>query len=109
MSWLFLGLAGILEIGWAVSAKMTNGWTNLPYLGVNVAFGLAAAYSLSLSLRTLPLGIAYPVWKGIAILGILTWETAVDRQPMDFARVAFALLIVVGIVGLKLTAVTATR
>ena len=103
IQWAFLLLAGGLEIGWAVTLKLTNGWTNFGYLAVNVLFGLGAAYSLSLAMRSSPMMVAYPVWKGLAILGLLVWETMIDRHPLNAARALYALLIVVGIVGLKLS------
>ncbi len=103
MQWLWLLLAGFLEVGWAVTLKLTNGWTNLPWLAVNILFGLAAAFSLSQSMKQLSVVVAYPIWKGLAICGLLVWETWIDRVPVNALRIIFAVLIVVGIVGLKVT------
>jgi len=102
-SWFMLILAGILEIGWAISLKLTEGWTKIPYLIINVLFGLGAAYSLAQSMKTIPLATAYLIWKGIAILGIVVYEFFYDQQPITVAKAVFGGLILVGIVGLKAT------
>jgi len=105
VQWVFLVAAGVLEVGWAISLKLTDGWTNLFFLGVNVAFGLAAAFCLSQAMRSIPVMTAYPIWKGMAIIGLFVWETWIDRQPISVLRALFAALIVVGIVGLKTSTV----
>ncbi len=102
-NWLMLGLAGLLEIGWAISLKMTEGWTKLPWLAVNVLFGLGAAASLAQSMKAIPLATAYLVWKGVAILGIVAYEYFYDHQPMSTGKIVFGALILVGIVGLKVS------
>ena len=101
--WLMLFLAGLLEIGWAISLKMTEGWTKLPWLGVNILFGLGAAFSLAQAMKAIPLGTAYLIWKGIAIIGIVIYEYFYDHQPLSVSKVVFGLLILIGIVGLKVT------
>ncbi len=102
-SWLMLGLAGILEIGWAISLKLTEGWTKLGYLAINVAFGLGAAFSLSQAMKNIPLATSYLIWKGIAILGIVAYEYFWDHQPISVGKIVFGSLILIGIVGLKAT------
>ena len=101
MQWVMLGLAGVLEIGWAISLKLTDGWTKFGFLALNVAFGLGAAYSLAQALKAIPLATAYIIWKGIAILGLIVYEIWYEKQPFQAAKLVFALLIIVGIVGLK--------
>ena len=103
INWAFLMAAGLLEIGWAISLKMTEGFTKLPYLAVNVCFGLAAAFCLAQAMRSIPLTSAYPIWKGLAIIGLFVWETFVDKQPFHMSKVVYAALIVIGIVGLKIS------
>lgn len=102
MQWIFLLSAGVFEIFWAVTLKLTDGFTNYRYLAVNIGLGLGAAFCLSRAMRAIPLSTAYPIWKGIAILGIVAWDVYVDRQPFSWGRTLFALLILTGIAGLKL-------
>ena len=100
-NWLMLGLAGLLEIGWAISLKLTEGWTKIGWLGINILFGLGAAASLAQSMRAIPLATAYLIWKGIAILGIVAYEYVWDNQPVTLGKAVFGALILIGIVGLK--------
>jgi quaternary ammonium compound-resistance protein SugE len=104
MAWIWLGIAGFLEIAFALCMKQSDGFTRLiPALGT-VATGLSSVVLLSLALRTLPVGTGYAVWTGIgaagtAILGIiLLGDTA---SPL---RGLCILLILAGVVGLRLVA-----
>jgi quaternary ammonium compound-resistance protein SugE len=102
MAWLYLVTAGLLEIGWAVGLKYTDGFSRLwPSVGTLMAMTLSF-WCLALSLRTIPIGTGYAVWTGIgatgtAILGMLLFEESSDLQ-----RVVSIGAIVAGIVGLKL-------
>ena len=107
--WVLLFAAGVLEIGWAISLKLTDGWTHFGFLAVNVAFGLGAAFCLAQSLKLIPLATAYIVWKGIAILGLLFYETWIDKQPFSPVKLVFTLLIAAGIVGLKVVTPVGAR
>jgi quaternary ammonium compound-resistance protein SugE len=104
MAWLILVLAGLMEVGWAVGLKYTEGFTRFwPSVWTVAALGLSM-FLLATSLRTLPIGTAYAVWTGIgavgtALLGILLFD-----EPRHFARLACIALVVAGILGLKLTA-----
>jgi quaternary ammonium compound-resistance protein SugE len=97
-------VAGLFEVGWAVGLKYTDGFTRLwPTAGVAAAL-VVSMVLLSLAARTLPIGTAYAVWVGIgaagaAILGIVLFHEAVTP-----ARVVFLGLLLVAIIGLKLTA-----
>ena len=103
MPWVLLFAAGLLEIGWAVGLKYTQGFTRVgPSVGTAVAL-IASMALLGLAVRTLPLGTAYAVWTGIgtvgtAILGILLFD-----EPLTFGRVFCIALIVTGIIGLKVS------
>ena len=103
MSWFYLVVAGLFEIVWAVAMKAMNGRLSWP-LGIIVALGMTGSTSfLALSLRQLPLGTAYAAWTGIGAVGTVLIGVAVFRESLTPARLAFLLLIVVGIVGLRLT------
>jgi quaternary ammonium compound-resistance protein SugE len=102
MAWGILLLAGLLEVGWAVGLKYTEGFTRLwPTVGTAAAM-IGSLGLLGIALRTLPLGTAYAVWTGIgtigtAILGIILFDEAATA-----IRMVCIALIVAGIVGLKL-------
>src|SRR5262249_6558665 len=99
--WLYLVLSGLFEVGWIVSLKMSNGFSRgLPVAGYAV-FGGAAAYFLSLSLKSIPMGIAYSAWMAVSVVGTLLVDVTWFKQPYSLARVVCALFIVLGTCGLK--------
>lgn len=103
MSWLFLVLAGLLEIVWAVGLKYTQGFTRLGPSVVTVAAMVGSFYLLSLAMRTLPLGTAYGVWVGIGAVGAAIAGIVLFKEPATTLRIVSLLLVVAGIVGLKLS------
>jgi quaternary ammonium compound-resistance protein SugE len=101
MVWVILVLAGLLEIGWAVGLKYSEGFSRLwPSIGTAVAF-VASVGLLGFTLRSLPLGTAYAVWTGIGAVGTAIVGMVAFREPATIARIACLTLIVSGIVGLK--------
>ena len=101
MAWLVLFTAGLLEIGWAVGLKYTEGFTRLwPTVGT-VAALLASMGLLGVALRTLPLGTAYAVWTGIGTIGTAVLGMVLFREPATAVRLLCIALIVAGIMGLK--------
>ena len=104
MAWIYLVMAGILEIGWAVGLKYSQGFTRLwPSLATGCSLILSLAL-LAAALRTIPLGTAYAVWTGIGAVGTVILSIALFSEPADAGRLACIGLIVAGIVGLKLFA-----
>ena len=103
MNWIYLITAGILEIGWALGLKYTEGWSKVLPSILTLAMMIASFYFLSLALRTLPLGTAYAVWTGIGIVGASILGMFVFNEPPEFVRILCILLIIGGIAGLKLT------
>jgi len=103
MSWVFLVLAGLLEVVWAVGLKYTDGFTKLGPSVVTVLAMIASFYLLSLAMRTLPLGTAYGVWVGIGAVGAAIAGMVLFREPATALRVLSVLLVVAGIVGLKVS------
>ena len=102
MPWLILFVAGLLEIGWAVGLKYTEGFTNFwPTVGTAVSL-LASMGLLGLALRTLPLGTAYAVWTGIGTVGTAVLGIVLFREPPSLLRLTCIALILTGILGLKL-------
>jgi quaternary ammonium compound-resistance protein SugE len=102
MSWVYLFIAGLLEIGWAIGLKYTEGFTKLvPTIWTAAAF-LASIGLLGVALKTLPVGTAYAVWTGIGAVGTAILGVYLLGEPATAARLACIGLIVAGIVGLKL-------
>lgn len=108
MHWLLLILAGILEVGWIISLKYTEGFTKFIPLIFYGFFGFTTAYCLSVALRTIPLGMAYSVWMGVAVIGTTIAEHYMNGEvnSINVYRVFFMLLIIAGITGLKMSAVS---
>ncbi|HZI19334.1 MAG TPA: quaternary ammonium compound efflux SMR transporter SugE [Pyrinomonadaceae bacterium] len=103
MAWLILLLAGLMEVGWAVGLKYTQGFTRLwPSVWTGAALALSM-FLLASALRTLPIGTAYAVWTGIGAVGTAIFGIVLFGESRDLARLACIALIVAGILGLKLT------
>ena len=102
MAWLLLFIAGLLEVGWAVGLKYTEGFTRLVPSLFTVASMVASLALLGLSLKTLPLGTAYAVWTGIGATGSILVGMLIYSEPADPVRILCLTLIVAGMVGLKL-------
>lgn len=102
MAWIYLAIAGVLEVGWAVGLKYTEGLTRFwPTVLTAVAI-LGSMGFLALALRTLPMGTAYAVWTGIGTVGTVAFGILLFNEPSDALRLACIGLILAGIVGLKL-------
>ena len=102
MAWAMLFVAGLLEIGWAVGLKYTQGFTRLwPTVGT-VAALVCSMTLLGLAVRTLPLGTAYAVWTGIGTIGTAVLGIVLLNEPATFLRLFFIALIALGILGLKM-------
>lgn len=102
MAWVILFIAGLLEVGWAVGLKYTEGFTRLWPTVATAAALVASMALLGLSLRTLPLGTAYAIWTGIGTTGTAVLGILLFREPATAMRLVCIGLIVAGIIGLKL-------
>lgn len=103
MSWLYLVLAGLLEVVWAVGLKYTEGFTRLGPSLLTAGAMAGSFYLLSLAMRSLPLGTAYGVWVGIGAVGAAIAGMVLFKEPATMLRVVSLVLVVAGIVGLKLS------
>ena len=102
MAWLYLVIAGLMEVSWAIGLKYTDGFTRLaPSLWTLVTMGLSLLF-LSLALKSLPVGTAYAVWTGIGAVGVATLGILLFEEPASALRLGSIGLIVGGIVGVKL-------
>lgn len=104
MAWLVLIVAGLFEIGWATSMKLSEGFTRLGPSIVTVVLMIVSFVLLSSSMKVLPLGTAYGVWTGIGAIGSVLVGILFLGEPRDFVRLLCIALILAGIVGLRLTA-----
>ncbi len=102
MAWLLLLIAGLLEVGWAVGLKYTEGFSRLVPSLLTLLCMTASIGMLGLALKTLPMGTAYAVWTGIGAVGTAILGIVLFGDPASAARISCIGLIVVGIVGLKL-------
>src|SRR5690606_25870004 len=103
MAWIILVVAGLLEIGWAVGLKYSEGLTRLWPSVWTVAAYVASFYLLGVALRTLPLGTAYAIWTGIGAAGTAVLGMVLFGEPRTVVRLVCIGLILAGIAGLKLS------
>ncbi|MBK9162966.1 MAG: quaternary ammonium compound efflux SMR transporter SugE [Acidobacteria bacterium] len=103
MNWIYLAIAGILEIAWAIGLKYTEGWTRLVPSLITGVLMIASFYFLSLAVKTLPIGTAYAVWTGIGTVGAAILGMVLFNEPRDAVRIVCIMLIIAGIAGLKIT------
>jgi quaternary ammonium compound-resistance protein SugE len=101
MAWIYLLIAGLFEIGWAVGLKYTDGFTKIWPSVITIATMILSFYFLSTAVKTIPIGTAYAIWTGIGAVGTAILGIILFGESKEFMRMLFILLIVVGIVGLK--------
>lgn len=102
MTWIYLFIAGLFEIGWAVGLKYSEGFTKLwPSLFTGVSMIISVAL-LGLALKNLPVGTAYAIWTGIGAVGTVIFGIYLFDEPATAAKFLCIGLILTGIVGLKL-------
>ncbi|MCX8506624.1 MAG: quaternary ammonium compound efflux SMR transporter SugE [Alphaproteobacteria bacterium] len=106
MTWIYLALAGLCEIAWAVSIKFTVGFTRLWWSVFTITAMAASMYLLSLAMRSLPIGTAYAVWTGIGAVGTAILGIIILGESVNLGRIIGIALIVAGIVALKFTSDT---
>ncbi len=102
MKWLYLVIAGICEVWWAVGLKYSHGFTRLVPSLLTIAGMAASFYFLSLALKSLPLGTAYAIWTGIGTIGTAILGIILFKEPVDILRILCMGFILTGIIGLKL-------
>jgi quaternary ammonium compound-resistance protein SugE len=102
MAWLWLTLAGLLEVVWAIGLKYTDGFIRLVPSVITVAAMIGSVYFLALAVRTIPIGTGYAVWTGIGVVGVAILGMILFGEPKTLLRLGSIFLIVIGIAGLKL-------
>ena len=104
MGWLFLVVAGALEVGWAAGLKYSDGFSRVMPLAFSALGMLASVSLLGLAARTIPIGTAYAVWTGIGIVGTTVFGGIAWNESFDLMRLICIGLIIAGAIGLKLGA-----
>lgn len=103
MAWVYLLVAGILEVVWAFTMKQSQGFSNLRYSLITLVAMAASFGLLSVAMRSLPLGTAYTIWTGIGAVGAFVVGIAVLGEQVTLLRIGAAVLIVTGLVLMKLS------
>ncbi len=103
MSWIYLFIAGIFEIGWTIGLKQMDDhknllWTSIFYISIITSFGF-----LQEALKTIPIGTAYAIFTSIGAIGTIIIGMIFFNEPTNILRIFFILLIIGGVIGLKLT------
>jgi quaternary ammonium compound-resistance protein SugE len=101
MAWIYLFIAGLFEIGWAIGLKYTQGFSKLWPSVATVGAMIVSFDLLARALKTLPVGTAYAVWTGVGAAGTAIIGMVFLGESRDVLRIACLVLIVAGVIGLK--------
>ncbi len=102
MAWIYLLIAGLFEVVWAVSLKGIEGFSKPMPIIITIVGMIISFYFLSLALKSLPIGTAYAIWTGIGAVGVAIYGIIFLGESANFFRIICLFLIVSGIVGLKI-------
>ena len=103
MAWIFLVVAGLMEVLWSTSLKLSHGFTQLWYSVLTVAGMVVSFLFLAQAMKTLPLGTAYAMWTGIGAVGAVIVGIVFFREAVTLPRMVFVALLLIGLLGLKAT------
>lgn len=101
MAWLYLLVAGLLEIVWATALRYTEGFTRFRPSALTIVAATASFFLLAHALKVLPIGTAYAIWVGTGVGGVTIFRIVVFGEPASLARIGCLALILTGIIGLK--------
>ncbi len=101
-AWMYLILAGVLEVGFASMIKLTDNFTKLIPTVIFVIFAITSFYSLTKAVETLPIGTAYAIWTGIGAFGTIIIGIIFFNEPATLIRLFFLFTLIASIIGLKL-------
>jgi quaternary ammonium compound-resistance protein SugE len=99
--WIYLVVAGIMEVGWAVSLKYSEGFSQVIPSIITVLFMILSLYLLSLALKTITIGTGYAIWTGIGAIGTAIIGMLLLGESKEIGRVICILVVITGILGLK--------
>ncbi len=103
MAWILLGIAGLLETGWAIGLKYTDGFRRPLASLITILLIIASMYLLARASREIPIGTAYTVWVGIGAFGASILGILLFKEPVNASRLFFLGLLAISIIGLKLS------
>ena len=103
MAWIYLLVAGVLEIVWAYSMKQSNGFSRLLPSLITLVTMIGSFWLLAAAMRSIPLGTAYTIWTGIGAVGAFLVGIFLLGEPVNAMRIAAAVLIVSGLVLMKVS------
>lgn len=101
MAWIYLALAGLMEIVWAICMKYSEGFTKLIPSAATIAGMAVSVLLLAAATKTLPLGTAYAIWTGIGAAGAVATGILLFHEPAGLAKFLFLGCILIGVIGLK--------
>lgn len=102
MSWIYLLIAGLFEISWAIGLKLSNGFSHIWFSIFTIITMVLSLYFLSLALKNIPIGTAYAVWTGIGTIGTVILGMILFKEPASVMRLVCIGMVLFGITGLKL-------
>jgi quaternary ammonium compound-resistance protein SugE len=102
MAWLFIFIAGLLEIAWAIGLKYSDGFTKPLATVLTIILMILSFVVLAQGIRTIPVGTGYAVWTGIGAAGTAILGVILFNEPLTAARIGCLAMVIAGIVGLKL-------
>ncbi|MCK8607262.1 DMT family transporter [Apilactobacillus ozensis] len=103
MTWIYLIIAGLLEVCWSTTMKLSNGFTNLVF-SISTVVGMVLSFGfLALAIKHLPLSISYPIWTGIGAVGSIIVGVVLFKDQISPITWVFIVMLVVGIIGIKVT------
>lgn len=103
MAWLFLFIAGICEMAFVVTMKLSNGFKNLKFSILTILFMAISLFLLSHALKTIPIGTGYAIWTGIGAVGSVVMGMILFKERKSAMKLLFINMIIAGVIGLKLT------
>ena len=103
MAWVLLIIAGLLEVGWAIGLKYTEGFTKLTPTILTILAIIASMGLLGKAAQTLPIGTAYGVWVGIGAVGAAILGIILFKEPVTPMRLIFMVMMIISIIGMKAT------
>ncbi|GEP23896.1 MAG: QacE family quaternary ammonium compound efflux SMR transporter [Lactobacillus sp.] len=103
MNWIYLIIAGLFEVVWAIAMKFSHGFTQPSATIVTIVGMIISFLLLAHATKTLPIGIAYPVWTGIGAVGTVIAGIILFGDKLSLVTWLFVILLLVSIVGIKMT------
>ncbi|PWG00268.1 DMT family transporter [Levilactobacillus bambusae] len=103
MNWVYLIVAGLLEMVWATTMKLSQGFTNVTMTVITIVVSLTSFVLLAQATKTLPISLAYPIWTGIGAIGSIIVGLVLFGDRLSPLGWGFMILLIVSIIGLKMT------